>query len=250
MISDRASWAPPIVFASKADLMAVPVDRYEAGLRSGKRTSIGVLIADDHEIVRRGIRSVVESRPGWHVVGEAPDGIEALSLAAEYRPDIAVVDYSIPMMNGAQLTRRIRAESPETQILIFTMHDSETLIREVLTAGARGYLLKSDADRQLLAALDALSRRRPFFTGQINESLLKLYLSQPAEQDELSILTPREREVVQLIAEGNSSKQASQILSISVKTVETHRASAMQKLNLDTTAALVRYAIRNKLVEA
>jgi len=209
-----------------------------------------VLIVDDHEIVRRGVRSVVESRSGWQVVAEANDGREALGLAVEHKPDIAILDYSLPTMNGAQLTRRIRTESPATQILIFTMHDSDVLVREVLTAGARGFLLKSDADRQLLAALDALARRQPYFTGQINESLLKLYLSQPAEQGEVGILTPREREVVQLIAEGNSSKEASRILNISLKTVETHRASVMHKLNLETTAALVRYAIRNKLVEA
>lgn len=212
------------------------------------RKPVRVLIADDHDIVRRGVRSVVESRPGWEVVAEAQDGREALDLVIASKPDIAIVDYSIPIMNGAQLTRHICAEAPGTQVLIFTMHDSDVLIREVLTAGARGFLVKSDADRTLIAALDALARRQPYFTGQINEAMLKLYLSQPGGS-ETSALTPREREIVQLIAEGNSSKEASRILSISLKTVETHRSSVMHKLNLSTTAALVRYAVRNKIVE-
>ncbi len=229
--------------------MTSPIESRDAISGTGKSTTIRVLIADDHEIVRRGIRAVVESRSGWQIVAETNDGKEALDLAVAHKPDIAIIDYSIPSMNGAQVTRRIRSESPGTQVLIFTMHESDVLVREVLTAGARGFLLKSDADRQLLAALDALSRRQPYFTGRINESLLKLYLSQPAEQGEVQILTPREREVVQLIAEGHSSKEASRILDISLKTVETHRSAAMHKLNLDTTAALVRYAIRNKLVE-
>lgn len=228
--------------------MNSPLDWRESASRPNQKT-VRVLIADDHDIVRRGVRSVVESRPGWQVVAEAQDGREALDLAIETKPDIAIVDYSIPIMNGAQLTRHICAESPGTQVLIFTMHDSDVLIREVLTAGARGFLVKSDADRTLLAALDALARRQPYFTGQINEALLKLYLAQPGGT-ETSTLTPREREVVQLIAEGNSSKEASRILNISLKTVETHRAAVMHKLNLSTTAALVRYAIRNKIVEA
>ncbi|WP_449375060.1 response regulator [Bosea thiooxidans] len=215
--------------------------------RRPARKPVRVLIADDHDIVRRR-RSVVESRPGWEVVAEAQDGREALDLVIASKPDIAIVDYSIPIMNGAQLTRHICAEAPGTQVLIFTMHDSDVLIREVLTAGARGFLVKSDADRTLIAALDALARRQPYFTGQINEAMLKLYLSQPGGS-ETSTLTPREREIVQLIAEGNSSKEASRILNISLKTVETHRSSVMHKLNLSTTAALVRYAVRNKIVE-
>src|SRR5690606_29389906 len=157
-------------------------------------------------------------------------GREALNLVVSSKPDIAIIDYSIPMMNGAQLTHRIRAESPETQVLIFTMHENEAVIREVLTAGARGFLLKSDADELLYAALDALARRKPFFTGQVSEALLALYLSQPADAGQLGLLTPREKEVIQLIAEGNSSRAVGTILSISTKTVEAHRASAMGKL--------------------
>lgn len=208
-----------------------------------------VLIADDHDIVRRGLRSVVESRPGWEVVAEASDGREALNLVVSLKPDIAIIDYSIPLMNGAQLTHRIRAESPETQVLIFTMHESEAVVREVLTAGARGFLLKSDADKLLYAALDALARRKPFFTGQVSEALLTLYLSQPADTAEFGLLTPREKEVIQLIAEGNSSRAVGTILNISTKTAEAHRASAMGKLQINSTASLVRYAIRNKMLE-
>ncbi|HEV7258883.1 MAG TPA: response regulator transcription factor [Bosea sp. (in: a-proteobacteria)] len=212
------------------------------------RKPVRVLIADDHDIVRRGVRSIIESRPGWEVVAEAQDGREALDLALETKPDIAIVDYSIPAMNGAQLTRQICSESPETQVLIFSTHDGDVLIREVLTAGARGFLVKSDADRTILAALDALARRQPYFTAHISETLLKHYLSQPGG-GETGTLTPREREVVQLIAEGNSSKEASRILNISLKTVETHRSAVMHKLHLSTTAALVRYAVRNRIVE-
>ena len=152
-------------------------------------------------------------------------------------------------MNGAQLTRRLLSASPATQILIFTMHDSEQVVHEVLSAGARGVILKSDADAQLMAAVEAMTRRQPYFTKRISEQLLKLYLSQPLETSEGGLLTPREREVVQLIAEGNSSKHVGKILGVSLKTVESHRAAIMRKLGLDTTAALVRYAIRNKLIE-
>lgn len=182
-------------------------------------------------------------------MAEAGDGREALNLAVSFKPDIAILDYSIPMMNGAQLTHRIRAESPETQVLIFTMHENEAIVRECLTAGARGFLLKSDADKLLYAALDALVRRKPFFTGHVSEALLALYRSQPPDAGELGLLTPREKEVIQLIAEGNSSRVVGTILNISTKTAEAHRASAMGKLQINSTASLVRYAIRNKMLE-
>lgn len=208
-----------------------------------------VLIADDHDIVRRGVRSFVESRPDWQVVAEAADGLEALNLVIANKPDIAIVDYSIPLMNGAQLAHRIRSSVPETQVLIFTMHESETVIREALKAGARGFLLKSDTEKLLYAALDALIRRKPFFTGAVSETLLTRYLAHPDETDEVGVLTPREKEVTQLIAEGNSSRAVGEILNISTKTVEAHRASAMAKLRINSTASLVRYAIRNKIIE-
>lgn len=215
----------------------------------GERGLRRVLIADDHDIVRRGLRSFVESRPDWQVVAEAADGLEALRLTVANRPDIAIVDYSIPLMNGAQLAHRMRTAAPDTQVLIFTMHESETVIRESLKAGARGFLLKSDTEKLLYAALDSLIRRKPFFTGAVSEALLTRYLANPGEAPDTGVLTPREKEVIQLIAEGNSSRAVGEILNISTKTVEAHRASAMAKLQISSTASLVRYAIRNKIIE-
>ncbi|MFE1598316.1 response regulator [Methylobacterium sp. ID0610] len=208
-----------------------------------------ILIVDDHSAIRRGVRAILESHLGFAVVGEAGTGAEAIDLAGLHQPDVAVIDYSLPVMNGSQLTRRIREASPRTEVLVFTMHESEALVREVLGAGARGYLLKSDADQQLIAAVDALSRRQPYFTGRVNQTLLAHFLAHPREGSEPDTLTAREREVVRLIAEGLSSREVSETLAISLKTVETHRSSAMHKLGLSTTAALVRYAVRNKLVE-
>ncbi|GJE02578.1 MULTISPECIES: response regulator [Methylobacterium] len=210
---------------------------------------VTILIVDDHGAIRRGVRAILEAHDGVEVVAEAATGAEAIDLAAAHKPTVAVIDYALPVMNGSQLTRRIREASPKTQVLVFTMHESEALVRDVLAAGARGYLLKSDADQQLVAAVDALSRHQTYFTSRVNEALLAHYLAHPGQPSDMDVLTAREREVVQLIAEGQSSKQASETLAISLKTVETHRAAAMHKLGLSTTAALVRYAVRNKLVE-
>jgi DNA-binding NarL/FixJ family response regulator len=207
-----------------------------------------ILIADDHEVVRSGLRSILETHEGWEVVAEAADGKEAISRAVETRPDVAIVDYSLPMMNGIEVTRQIRARLPAAEILIFTMHDSKALVGELLEAGARAYLLKSDAKEHLMAAVASLADHKPFFTGRISEALLETFLSAHHHKDENS-LSPRERVIVQLIAEGHSNKGMSGILNLSVKTIETHRATAMRKLNLQSTAALVRYAVRNKLVE-
>lgn len=207
-----------------------------------------ILIADDHDVVRSGVRAILEAQAGWEVVGEAVDGKEAVDQALATRPDVVVLDYGLPTMNGIEATRRIRARVPGAEVLIFTMHDTATLVREVLDAGARGFLLKSDAKRFLIAAVESLADHKPFFTGKVSEALLESYLAKGAAAD--SALTAREKSVVQLIAEGKTNKQIANILSISTKTVETHRALALRKLNLDTTAALIRYAIRNKLVEA
>jgi DNA-binding NarL/FixJ family response regulator len=208
---------------------------------------IRILIADDHEVVRSGLRKILEAQPGWEVVAEAADGKDAIKKALATKPDIAVLDYFLPFINGIETTRQIRARLPDTEILVFTMHDSETLIQELLRAGARGYLLKSDAKRNLIAAIEALSVHKPFFTSKVSETLLVSFLARPT--GEASALTNRERGVVQLIAEGYTNKQVANILNISLKTVETHRAAIMRKLNLTSSASLVRYAIRNKLVE-
>jgi DNA-binding NarL/FixJ family response regulator len=209
---------------------------------------IRILIADDHEVVRSGLRKILEAQLNWEVVAEAGDGKDAILKAAETKPDIAVLDYSLPLVNGIEATRQIRARLPKTEVLIFTMHDNETLFQELLKAGARGYLLKSDARRHLIGAIEALALHKPFFTARVSETLLDSFLARPNVEG--SALTNRERGVVQLIAEGYTNKQVAYLLGISLKTVEAHRAAIMRKLNLSSSAALVRYAIRNKIVEA
>jgi len=207
-----------------------------------------ILIADDHEIARSGLRLILEAHPGWEVVAEAADGKAAIVKALETKPDVAILDYSIPLVNGVEATRQIRKRNPQIEVLIFTMHDSETLVGEVLDAGARAYLLKSDAKEHLISAIEALAVHKPFFSGQVSEKLLETYLL--AQKGRLgAVLSPRERGVVQLIAEGHTNKAISAILDLNIKTIESHRAAAMRKLNITSTAGIVRYAIRNKLVE-
>jgi DNA-binding NarL/FixJ family response regulator len=210
-----------------------------------------ILIADDHEVVRLGLRRILEShkpRHNWEVVAEVADGKDAISKALETKPDIAVLDYSLPLVNGIEATRQIRARLPKTEVLIFTMHDSETLIHDLLKAGARGYLLKTDARHHLTSAIEALAAHKPFFTTKISEKLLDSFVACPSREG--SALTNRERGVVQLIAEGHTNKKVATVLNIGLKTVETHRSTIMRKLDLSSSAVLVRYAIRNKLVEA
>jgi DNA-binding NarL/FixJ family response regulator len=206
-----------------------------------------ILIADDHDVVRSGVRKILEGQEDWEVVGEADNGKDAVQQALTTRPDIVILDYALPLLNGIEATRQIRARVPGVEVLIFTMHDTATLVREVLEAGAKGFLLKSDARKFLIAAVESLAAHKPFFTGKVSEALLESYLAKGTAT--ASVLTSREKSVVQLIAEGQTNKKIAEVLSISLKTVETHRATAMRKLNLDTTAALIRYAIRNKLVE-
>jgi DNA-binding NarL/FixJ family response regulator len=215
--------------------------------RGRKLAMTRILIADDHDVVRSGVRTILEGHVGWEVVGEARDGKEAIDQAQATRPDIVVLDYGLPLVNGVEVTRQIRIRVPGVEVLVFTMHDTDSLVRDVLEAGARGFLLKSDAKQFLISAVESLAAHKPFFTGKVSEALLETYLSR-GSKDELA-LSAREKAVVQLIAEGKTNKQTANILSISTKTVEAHRALALRKLNLDTTAALIRYAIRNKLVE-
>lgn len=208
-----------------------------------------IIIVDDHDAIRRGVRQLLESKPYYQIVGEASDGRAGLEIAKETRPDIAILDYSIPELNGLDLSHALKRELPRIEILLYTMHDREEIIVEVLRAGVRGFVLKSDAEKHLIAALDALSIRRPYFSGAISDTLLDQFLdSKPHPL--ASSLTHREREVVQQVAEGRINKEIAQRLNISVKTVETHRASAMRKLKLKTTADLVRYAVRNQLIQA
>lgn len=207
-----------------------------------------ILIVDDHDALRRGIRALVETRSNFAVVAEAASGHAAMKAALKTNPDIAIIDYSLPGLNGLDLTLALKRELPRMEILIYTMHARDEIITGILKAGARGYVMKSDSEDHLLAALDALAVRRPYFSGAISEALLEQFL-QTNRHLTVGVLTHREREVVQLIAEGNINKQIANALDISVKTVETHRASAMHKLKLRTTADLVRYAIRNSLIE-
>lgn len=208
-----------------------------------------ILIADDHDVIRRGVRALLETRPNLQIVAEASDGRDALAAARETEPDIAIIDYSIPELNGYELTVSLKREVPRIEILIYTMYDRESMILDVLRAGARGFILKSETEEHLFAAINALSIHRPYFSGAVSEALLEQFLK-TKPQTALSALTHREREVVQLIAEGKINKEIAGLLDISVKTVETHRATAMHKLRLRTTADLVRYAVRNSIIEA
>jgi DNA-binding NarL/FixJ family response regulator len=208
-----------------------------------------ILLADDHPMVRRGLRGLLEGHEGWTVVGEAADGREAVELASQLRPDLVVMDIAMPGLNGLEATRQIRTLSPQTEILVFTMVESEELVRKVLTAGARGYLLKSDLDRAVVAAVEALAAHKPFFNLEISEKVLQGYLhgAAPGQGAAGEPLTPREREVVQAIAEGLSNKEMSRRLGISVKTVETHRASVMRKIGAHSALDVARYAARNAI---
>jgi DNA-binding NarL/FixJ family response regulator len=212
------------------------------------------LLADDHEVVRRGLQTLLEAQPGWKVVGEAATGREAAEKAKLLTPDVVVLDIGMPEMNGLEAARRILETTSRVEILILTMHESEEVVREVLEAGARGYVLKSDAGRDLVAAIDALSQHKTFFTSRVAELVLQSYLEHRGAQGEevearVPRLTAREREVIQLLAEGKTNKEVAAMLDVSVKTVETHRANIMHKLALPSFSELVRYAIRNKIIE-
>lgn len=211
-----------------------------------------ILIADDHEVARQGIRSLLESHPGWEVCAEAKDGREAVEFADRLRPDVLLLDIGMPNLNGLDAARQILVTDPDARILILTVHDTEQVVREVLAAGARGFLLKSDAGRDLVAAVEALQRRRTFFTSKVAEMMLEGYLRPNGDIDDPTgqrVLTPREREVIQLVAEGKTTKEVATVLSLSVKTAETHRTNLMRKLDLHSVADLTLYAVRNGIVQ-
>jgi DNA-binding NarL/FixJ family response regulator len=208
---------------------------------------VRILLADDHAVVRRGLRALFEAREDFAVCAEASDGRAAVELARAHRPDVVVLDISLSIVNGIEATRQIRREAPDTEVMIFTLNGRESEIRDVLHAGARGYVLKSEGDEQIVRAVEALARHRAYFSDLVSEALLDRFV-EPGAGGEAPVLTAREREVVQLIAEGNSNKKVAYLLSISVKTVETHRSASMRKLDIHSTADLVRYAVRNRLV--
>ena len=212
-----------------------------------------ILIADDHELVRRGLSAVVSEIDGWRVVAEAGDGRAAVELALQHRPDVAVLDLAMPEQNGLEATRRIVAETEHTRVLILTAHESEQVVREVLDAGALGYLLKSDAGHELVAAIQALLDGKPYFTSKVARLILEGYLKSGGGISAATIggtLSPREREIVQLLAEGKTNKEVARRLGITVKTAETHRNNIMRKMGFESLADLVRYAVRNRIVDA
>lgn len=217
---------------------------------------VRLLLADDHEIVRKGLRALLEAEPGWQVAAEAADGRDAVEKAQQIKPDIAILDISMPSLNGLEATRQIVKGISQTKVLVLTMHDSDPLIQQVLEAGARGYLLKSDAARDLVVAVDALSRNKIFFTPKVAQLVLDGYLDKNPKESSSPEggcsfrLTDRQREIVQLLAEGKGSKEVASALGLSVKTAETHRANIMRRLDCHSVTALVRYAIRNHIIEA
>jgi len=216
--------------------------------------ALRILIADDHDLMRRGIKAMLLSHAGWEVCGEAHTGREAVSMAKELKPDIVILDISMPDLNGVDAARKIRKDSPTTEILILSVHYSDQLIRDILEAGVRGYIVKSDSDRDLIIAVETLATHKPFLTSRATEVMLTSF-KEGRMRPELPTslrdrLTSREREIVQLLAEGKSSKEVASSLNISVKTAETHRANIMRKLQLHTVSELVRYAVRNQIVEA
>lgn len=212
-----------------------------------------ILIADDHDIVRRGLKQLLTMHPGWEVCAEARTGREAVVLADHHKPQVAVLDLGMPELNGLDAARRIRKSMPATEVLILTLHFSDQLVREIIDAGARGYIMKSDADKDLVSAIEALAEHRSFFTARAAEIVLDGFRKPRAGAEgkpSTGRLTSREREIVQLLAEGKSSKEVAVSLGISVKTAETHRANVMRKLALHSVSELVRYAVKNQIIEA
>jgi DNA-binding NarL/FixJ family response regulator len=219
----------------------------------GTTGTLRVLVADDHEVVRKGLRTILEEQPGWQVSGEASDGREAVDKVKMLKPDVTVVDVGMPGLNGLEATRQMLKNDPETKVLILTMHESDPLIREVLDAGARGYLLKSDAGKDLVSAVEAIRRNKTYFTARVAQMVLDGYLDKkprtPADTDvPASRLTPRQREIVQLLAEGQSAKQIAKTLNLSARTVEDHKYRLMESLGIENSAELIHFAIKHSLV--
>jgi DNA-binding NarL/FixJ family response regulator len=213
---------------------------------------VRLLVADDHETIRRGVRALIERQPGWEICGEAATGRESVKKALDLAPDVVILDIAMPELNGLEAARQILKANPQAEVLILTMHESEQLVKEVLAAGAHGYVLKSDAGGDLVAAVRALSNHKVFFTSTVAKTMLEEFrraASMHSEAEPVSPhLTPREREILQLLAEGRTNRQIADILSLSIKTVETHRANIFTKLGFHSIGDLIRHAVRNKIV--
>ena len=213
-----------------------------------------ILIADDHEVVRRGLCALLQGHEGWEICGDAKDGREVVEKARLLKPDIVILDVGMPNLNGLAATRQLLQENPQQKVIVLTITDSDQVIREALDAGARGFVLKSDAARDLVTAVEALQRNRMFFTPRVNDMVLAGFLDtghKPSngEVHRLPTLTPREREVIQLLAEGKSSKEVASVLNLSTKTAETHRSNIMRKLDIHSIRDLVVYAVKNDIIQ-
>jgi DNA-binding NarL/FixJ family response regulator len=213
-----------------------------------------ILLADDHELIRRGLCSLLQKHEGWEICGEASDGRQTIEMAKQLKPDVVIVDIGMPHLNGLDTTRQLLQHDPNFKVIVLTITDSDQVIREALDAGARGFVLKSDAARDLVAAVEALQNKRMFFTPRVNDLVLAGFLEKGLalsrnEAPDLPTLTAREREVTQLLAEGKSSKEVAVLLNLSTKTVETHRSNIMRKLNLHSIRDLVVYAIKNNIIQ-
>lgn len=215
--------------------------------------SLRIVVADDHGVVRRGLRDLLEHQVGWKVVEEAVDGKEAVDKILKTEPDVAILDFQMPVLDGLAAAKQIAKRGSKTRILLLTLHESDALVREMLDAGVRGYVLKSDAARDLVSAVEALRCKRTFFSARIQEMVLDGYLKREKKsagmESSASRLTPRQREVLKLFAEGKTSGEAAAALGMSIKTAETHRAAIMSRLNCHSISDLVRYAIRNGIIE-
>jgi DNA-binding NarL/FixJ family response regulator len=216
--------------------------------------NLRLLLADDHHVVRAGLRCLLESQPGWEVVAEASDGREAVAKAVETRPDVALLDIGMPFLNGLEAAHQIIQSLPRTKIVMLTVHDSEAMIHKVLAAGARGYLFKTDVARDLVAAITAVHADDTFFTARVSEIILASFKNNAVGTQTCASpygrLTPRQSEIVRLLTEGLSTKEVAALLKISIKTAETHRANLMRRLNCHSISEVVRYALRNQIVEA
>ena len=213
-----------------------------------------ILIADDHELVRRGLCALLQAHEGWEICGEATDGREAVEKAKQLKPDVVILDVGMPNLNGLAATRQLSRQDPHCKIIVLTITDTDQIVQEALDAGARGFVLKSDAARDLVSAVEALQRNRMFLTPRVNDMVLAGFLDRGhrashGDPPELPKLTPREGEVIQLLAEGKSSKEVASLLNLSTKTAETHRSNIMRKLGFHSIRDLVVYAVKNNIIQ-